>query len=411
MQTLDKASMLEQETEADRTHGGGAHRFIGDSPRWSHLLVSHPKFLLRCVMWGFLLSILVAFLLPVYYKSETAILPPQQAQSLSSSMLGQIAPLIALTGKDVGLKNPSDLYVAFLQSQAISDEIIMKFRLQEVYDQKRISDARKTLEDRTVVAAGKDGLIRVSVEDRDQHRAVLLANEYTKQLYVLNQRLAITEASQRRLFFGEEMQKAKADVSNAEVQLKKIQESTGLIQLDAQSKAIISSMATLRAEVAAKEVELRSMELFSTQQNPEYRLLEQQTDALRAQLAKAENSPVAGKGDIMIPTGNVPGVGLEYMRRVRDVQYYEGIFELLAKQYEIAKIDEAKTAPVIQVVDGATISDKKSRPNRPLILALGTFGSLIAGFLWLAMRNNRDLAGSSELSIDVFHALWRELRG
>jgi uncharacterized protein involved in exopolysaccharide biosynthesis len=371
------------------------------------LIARNKRLLLRCALYSFLGSILIAFLMPVYYSGETGILPPQQTQSMASSALGQLAPLMALSGKDFGLKNPADMYVALLQSRTVADAIVEKFHLQDVYKESRASDARKTLEDHTVVAAGKDGIIRVSYEDKDQHRAVLIANEFTRQLYRLNQQFAITEASQRRVFFGEEMKQAKNDLFDAEMRLKKTQETTGLIQLDSQAKAIISSVATLRAQVAAKEVELHSMQLFSTDANPEYLLIKQQLSGLRAQLAKAETAPVAGNGDIMVPTGSVPKAGLEFMRSYRDVQYYQTIFELLAKQYEIAKIDEAKSAPILQVVDQAVLPDRHSKPHRSLYIAIGFVGGVMLSVFFLALFERRPGMADE----NIFRILWREIQG
>ena len=353
---------------------------------WIKLLSENRALLWRGLLYGLLLSTLTAFLLPDYYSGLTSILPPQQTTSLANSSLGQLAPLMALAGKDIGLKNPSDLYVALLQSHSVEDALINRFNLQDVYGESKISEARKKLEKRTTVVAGKDGIIRLEIEDKDQHRAVLMAGEYIRQLYKMNQQFAITEAAQRRVFFGDEMKKAKSDLTDAEVALKKTQESTGLIKLDSQAKAIISSVATLRAQIAAKEVESHSMEVFSTESNPEYNLLQQEISALRAQLRKAENSSVTGNGDIMVPTGSVPGVGLEYMRRYRDVQFSQSIFELLAKQYEIAKVDEAKTAPVLQVVDEPSLPDKISSPKRTWFISGGTVSALFLVIVWLFAR-------------------------
>jgi capsule polysaccharide export protein KpsE/RkpR len=362
---------------------------------WVKLCAENKALIWRALLYGFLLSTLVAFLMPDYYSGVTSFLPPQQTTSLANSTLGQLAPLMALAGKDIGLKNPSDLYVSLLQSRTVEEAIINKFDLQEIYGESKISEARKKLEKRTTVVAGKDGIIRLEVEDKDQHRAVLIAGEYTRMLYKMNQKFAVTEAAQRRIFFADEMKKAKDDLADAEVALKKTQESTGLFQLDSQAKAIISSVATLRAQIAAKEVELHSMEVFSTSSNPEYSLMQQQIAGLREQLHKAENSSVAGNGNIMVPTGSVPAVGLEYMRRYRDVQFYQAIFELLAKQYEIAKVDEAKTAPVLQLVDQPSLPDKISSPKRSWLISGGTLLVPLLMMGWIFVKSR---------AMDVWHS-------
>jgi len=178
--------------------------------------------------------------------------------------------------------------------------------------------------------------------------------------------------------------------------LKETEQKTGLIQLDGQAKAIIESVVKLRALMAAKEVELHAMRLFSTEQNPDVQLGEQQLSGLRAQLALLEKQsagPADGLGDVQVPTGSVPEAGLQYVRKLRDVKYAETLFELLAKQYEAARLDEAKTAAVIQVLDPAVEPDRKSSPRRSLIVALaallGLFSSCMYGLIADAVHRMR----------------------
>ncbi|MCU1284856.1 MAG: hypothetical protein JWO13_1206 [Acidobacteriales bacterium] len=350
------------------------------------LAAAHKKLAGQIILACALSSVILAFILPVYYTAETRILPPQQTQSIANSMLGQFGPLASLAGKDLGLKNPSDIYVALLQSRSIADSIIQRFNLLQVYGEGKISNAREKLADHSRISAGKDGVISVAVEDKISTRAAQIANAYIEELYKVNQRLAITEASQRRLFFANELVSAKNQLADAEVELKKTQENTGLIQLDAQAKAIIESLATLGAQIAAKEVQLRSMQSFATDQNPDYHRAKEELSALQSQLAKLQKSQSPGNGNIMVATAEVPKAGLEYLRKLRDVKYYETIYELIAKQYEIAKIDEAKSAPTVQVVDSAIEPDQRSRPKRLWVIASGFTLGLFLSIGWIFLR-------------------------
>ena len=194
---------------------------------------------------------------------------------------------------------------------------------------------------------------------------------------------------------------AKNNLADAEQALKETEQKTGLIQLDGQAKAIIESVVKLRAVMAAKEVELHAMRLFSTEQNPDLLMAEQQLSGLRAQLTLLEKQSGAGEGseaggvagNVQVPVGNVPEAGLQYIRKLREVKYAEALFELLAKQYEAARLDEAKTAAVIQVLDPAVEPDRKSWPPRSLIAGLGAlfgfFGSCVYGLLADALDRMR----------------------
>lgn len=345
------------------------------------------------------LAAIISLLLPNYYTAETKILPPQQNQSLAASMLGQLGPLAGLAGRDLGLKNPMDMYVAMLQSRTVADALISKFDLLKLYSKKRMTDARAELEDRTLISAGKDGLIYVSIEDRDPNRAAEMANAYVDQLSALTHNLALSEASQRRLFFEQELQKAKDELSRAEQDLRKTEETTGLIQLDSQSKVILESIAQLQAQITAKEVQLRGMRSFATEENPDLMRLQQELEALRSQLAKLQRSETPEKGNIYIPTGKVPSAGLEYVRKFREVKYRETIFELLAKQFEAARMDEAKNVAIIQVVDKAVPPEKKSRPKRALIVLASMLLAFFAAVgIVILQEINRKLRNDPERS-------------
>ena len=254
-----------------------------------------------------------------------------------------------------------------------------------MYRDKKMSDGRRDLESATSIVLGKEGFITISVEDKDRSRAPQIANAYVEQLRKLTQDLAVTEAGHRRLFFERQLELTKNKLADAEQALKETEQKTGLIQLDGQAKAIIESVVKLRALIAAKEVELHARRLFSTEQNPDVMLGEQLLSGLRTQLVLLERQS-GGPGNIQVPVGNVPEAGLQYVRKLRDVKYAETIFEILAKQYEAARLDEAKTGAIIQVLDPAIEPDRKSSPPRSLIVVivtlLGFFGS--AGCILLA---------------------------
>jgi uncharacterized protein involved in exopolysaccharide biosynthesis len=332
-----------------------------------------------------LLAVVVTLLSPNTYTAETKILPPQQSQSIAATMMGQLGPLAGLATKDLGFKSPSDVYVAILESRTVGDALVDRFQLQQIYKEDKRTDTLEKLAKRSKVSTGKDNLITVAVEDKDPKRAAAIANAYIEELYKLNQKLAITEASQRRLFFERELEQSKNRLRDAELALKTTQEKTGLIQLDGQAKAIIEAVAVVRAQVAAKEVQLRSMQSFGTSQNPDVQRAEVELAALRAQLAKLQRGQTVGQGDIQVPTGSVPEAGMAYIEKLRDVKYNETVYEVLAKQYEIAKIDESKNASVIQVMDVAVPPEKKSGPKRMLIVLFSTMAGCFLSICWAFM--------------------------
>ena len=325
-------------------------------------------------------SIIISLLLPKEFTATTTILPPQQNSSMGAalaSQLGNLGGVAALAGGSLGIKSPADMIVSMLRSRTVEDGMVQRFGLIQEYHSKLPSDARKSFEKYAKIdGSGKDGLIRISVDDRDPNRAAELANGYVDQFRKLSEHLAITEASQRRLFFEEQLETAKNNLADAEESLKLTEQKTGLIQLDSQARALIESAAQLRAQITAKEVQIKSLGTFATDENAQLVQAQQELDSLRAQLVKLGGSESGGEANLIVPRGKVPEAGLEYVRKLRDVKYYETIFDILARQYEVAKLDEARQGALIQVVDPAIPPDRRSFPMRGLIV----IGATVVGF-------------------------------
>ncbi|MGC1423103.1 MAG: Wzz/FepE/Etk N-terminal domain-containing protein [Terracidiphilus sp.] len=330
-----------------------------------------------------ILAIIISLVLPKRYTATVTLLPPQQGSSIGaglSSQLGSLGGMAALAGGSLGLKSPNDMYVALFKSRTVEDAMAERFGLMQEYHAKHLSDAGKLFEGHTKVdASGKDGLIRISVDDSDPQRAAMLANGYVDQFRNMSQHLAITEAAQRRLFFEQQLQQAKENLANAEEALKKTQESTGLIEPEGQAHALIESATALRAQIASKEVEIESMRTFATGENSQVVQAQQELESLRAQLAKLLGSNNPSDATLMLPKGRVPEAGLEYLRKFRDVKYYETMFDILARQFEAAKLDEAKQGALIQVVDPAVPPDWRSFPRRGLIVIVATLVGFVFG--------------------------------
>lgn len=355
------------------------------------LVARHKRFLTTAVVGAAIVSIVIVLLLPPSFRGTARVLPPQQSQSAASLMLGQLGnQLGSLAGGALGLKNPSDLYIGMIKSRTIADALVQRFRLKELYKAKTLEDARKRLERVTAVLGSKDGIITIDVEDEDPNRAAALANAYVEELIRLSQALAITEASRRRLFLEGQLKQAKEQLHQAELIMRQTQEKTGLIKLEEQGKAIIDSIARLQAQVMAKEVQVAAMRAFATDQNPDLLLAQRELAELRAQASKADREQGAESRGIFVPARRVPEVGLEYLRSYRDVKYHEVIFELVAKQYEIAKIDEAKDAAIIQILDAAVAPEKKYKPNRVAISVVVTGLSAFISLLWVFFSEAKD---------------------
>lgn len=353
------------------------------------VLMRHKKLVIGLPIATGLVAMAISLIMTPIFTSTVKIMPPQQQQGsgLAAAMLGQLGGLAGAAGGIAGLKNPNDLYVGMLKSRTIADNLIARFKLKERYKSVTMDDARKALDAATDIDNGKkDGLISISVNDEDPKFAAELANAYVDELTKLNQTIAVTDAAKRRLFFEKQLTDAKDRLADAEAALRKTQEKTGMIQPEGQVQAIISGIAQLKATISAKEVQLKAMRTFATAQNPDLLRAQEELHGLQAQLAKLEKNQPNQDGDFMVPTGKLPEVGVEYVRSLRNVKYYETLFEMLAKQYELAKIDEARESAVIQVLDKAVPAARKSKPKRASITLLGLLGGAMLGVLAAFIR-------------------------
>ncbi|HZY74340.1 MAG TPA: GNVR domain-containing protein, partial [Edaphobacter sp.] len=321
------------------------------------------------------------------YTAEAVFLPPQNTPGSGMAQLASQLGSLGAIGALGGIKNSGEMYVGILGSRTIADTLVKRFDLQKVYKTKRLSDTEKVLKRRSKFVSGKDTLITISVEDHDPKRAADIANGYLDALHDQNGRLALTDSAQKRLFFGQQLEREKNALEDAEVELKKTQEQTGLIVPSGQALAEIQASSEIRAQITSRQVELAALQQSATNQNPLVVRLQTEIVGLQQQLQKLQSG--TGRrppGSIQVPTAKVPELALEYVRKQREVKYHETLFALIAKQYESARLDESRDAPLLQVVDTASVPDKKSGPPRLLILlASGILGGL-AGAGWVITR-------------------------
>jgi uncharacterized protein involved in exopolysaccharide biosynthesis len=314
----------------------------------------------------------ISFAIPPTYTASTRFLPPQQQQSMAASMLASLGSLGGLAGAAAGLKNPADQYVAFLKSRSIADSLIEKFKLQERYEEPYKDDTVKQLQSLVRISGGKDGLITVEAEDREAAFAAQLANAHVEELGKLLSRLAVTEAQQRRLFFEKQLFQVKDKLTAAEQALQASGVNASALKSD--PKAAVTVVAQLQAQVTAQEVKIAAMRGYLTDTAPQLKQAMNELSALHAQLDKAENS------------SNTRDSDADYVARYREFKYQETLFELFSKQYELAKVDEAREGAVIQVVDVAQAPERKSKPKKALISILSTLGSGFALLMFVFIR-------------------------
>jgi len=360
------------------------------------VVADHLRLLVLGPLAAGLAALGISFAIAPTFTASVKFLPPQQQQSAAASMLANLGALGGLAGAASGLKNPSDQYLAFIKSRSVQDALIERFGLMNRYEVELRQDARKSLEGATRASSGKDGLITVEIDDKDPKFAAELANAHVEELQKLLARLAVTEAQQRRMFFEKQLQQVKGSLTQAEQALK----SSGVnaSALKASPQAAVEAVARLRASITAQEIKIASLRGYLSESAPEFRQALTELGAMRAQLARAEQqeAPVAG--------------GSDYIGRYRDFKYYETLFELFAKQYELARVDESREGAVIQVLDAAQPPERKSKPKKALIAIITTLATGFALLLFVFVRQALINAGRDQESAEKIGRLKTALR-
>ncbi len=349
------------------------------------LVMAERKYtIILATVIGLLLGMVVVLLMHPVFTAKALILSPQQGQS-SAGLISQLGSLASLTGLGSGAaKDPNDLYLGILQSNTVADAMIKRLGLQAVYHSRRLSDARFRLAGNSKFVSEKGGMISVTVKDEDPHRAAEIANAYVDELHTLNSHLVIGEASVRRNFFSQQLALEKDRLTDAEIALKQTEEATGAVAPTGQTGVVISQVAQLQSQIISREVQLDAMRTSSTDQNPDVVRSNRELEGLREQLRQLESAHTGRHvaGDISLSSRLIPEAQLNYLRKQRDVQYHTLIFDLIARQFEAARLDEAKASPVIQLLDPAETPDRKSGPFRALWTLIGG----ILGFLFGCSR-------------------------
>ena len=370
-------------------------------------LAARKRLIIGMTLLGSVLAAILAFNMPNMYSATAVIMPPAQQRSSLASLFGALAPAAGAMAGGAGgdlLRSPSDLYMALLSSRSVMDPIVEEMKLAEYYESKTFTAARLRLMDRTKLASGKDTLIQITVQDPDPAKAAAIANAYIDNLYKLNSRLAVTESAQRRVFFEKQLEAEKKELADAEAAMKGFQERTGLVQVASQSELVIRTIAQLKAEITSREVALEGIQYSATDQNPEVGRLRTEIASLKGRLRQMESS--AAKGGAGLAASGLPGAGLDYMRALRQLRYHESLYEVLARQLESARIDEAKQATVVQVVDYAKPPEMKSGPRRlAYVLAGGLSQAILAACIVLTRKTLAEPARSVRFET-LINALW-----
>ena len=354
-----------------------------------------------------IVALVVAFLLPPVYTARTTLLAPgSQQQGGGAAALAALGALGGLAPSGLGGRSPDELYVALLKSDSVQHALADRFDLKTHYDVASYEALKRALPTYIRVSSDKkSGVITVEVDDKSAQFAADLANAHLTEITKLMGRLAVSEAQLRRVFFEKQLSETKENLVKAEQSLRLVQEKSGVIVLDKQAEALIGGAALLRAQVSEREVQLKVLRTSATEQNPDVMRLTSELRALRGELARMESTQGGTAGSAVdLPVGRIPEAAIDYVRARRELKLQETLLEGMIRQYEIAKLDEAKEGQAVQQVDVALPPDYKSKPSRALIVLASAMIALLLASAWVIVRRYASLVRAADPERE---AAWR----
>lgn len=359
---------------------------LGNGPQppslldYLEVLARRWKMIVGITLGAAIITAIITLFLPNIYTAKTMIIPGEDDKGGMGALMAQLGGLAAMAGAPVGAKTTGDLYVTMLKSEAIKDPIIDRFKLMERYKASYRVDVYKKLDTSAVITLGKkDGVITISVDEKDPKLAAELANAYVDELGRLTARLNMSKASDNRGFLEKRLAEAKAELARAEDALKAFQTEHKAISVTDQAKATIEGVAQLRAQLAVQEVQLGTLRQQFTDNSQEVKTAKSAIASLRGQIAGLEGK---GGASSSIPNiGNMPQLGQEYLRLMRDFKIQEALLEMLTKQYEVAKVSEAKDTSPFSVLQKAQVPERKSRPARAKAVKVALFIALMGSVI------------------------------
>ena len=357
----------------------------GSSVAHLRLLWEHRRSLARAGFCGLLASMLIAFLIPPRYESTARLMPPDSNQTgglamAAAALSGGAGGMGSIATEMLGLKSTSDIFVGILSSRTVQDKLIQQFDLKKLYGDRRMEDARKDLAERTGIGVDrKSQIITLTVSDHDPKRAAAMGEAYVAELNRLVAELSTSSARRERIFLEERLKDVSRDLEVAEKEFSQFSSKNTAIDIKEQGKAMVEAAATLQGQYIAAQSELEGLKQVYTDNNVRVRSVRARISELKRQLEKLggkgeqASEPSGQQPDFLYPSiRKLPLLGVTYADLYRRTRVQEAVFETLTKEYEVAKVQEAKEIPTVKVLDQPNIPGKKSFPPRLVITFMGT---------------------------------------
>ena len=375
------------------------------------VLVKWRKFILITFLIFVAVAVVVALVLPVKYTSTATILPPEGQSGSDLGFLSMLTDLPVNLPSLPGMVTPADLYLAILRSRNVREAVIKRLDLMDYFHVSYMTDALQKLDNVTFFDKTEENIIVVQATERTPQFAQKIVQTFLEELDRVNRETRKTSAYHTREFLEKRLQEVEQQMRQAAQRIRDFQEKHKVINLEEQTKSAIEMAAQLQGQIALKEVQLHIAEKAMEPTHPEVRRLRYELEELRKQLDKIETGAGLSKDDYILPFSKVPDLGMQYVFLTKDLEVFKTVYKVLTQQYEQAKIQEKKDTPTLNILDQPSLPDRKSKPQRRLIVMVAALLSFVVSFL--AVFFLEYLARLQRVDERKYNALvhsWAELR-
>jgi len=386
------------------------------------ILWSERNFLFRLSVLGLSLGLAIAFCVPVRYTSTARLMPPsyQPASSLAiaAGSAGPFPGSRAITDDLLGVRSASELLVGILQSRPVQDPIIQQFDLRHAYGVVRMADARVALASQVSLSVDrKNQIVAIAVTDQSPQRARDIARAYVDQLNLLVSDLSTSSARRERIFLEDRLKQVNQDLENAEREFSQFASKNSTVDVKEQGRTMVESAATIQGQLISTQSELEGLRQVYTDSNVRVRALRARIAELQAQLGKlggkdqgATLGPSSAAADLYSSIRKLPLLGMTYADLYRRVRVQEEVYEVLTREYELAKVQEAREIPTVKVLEPPDVPESKTFPSRRLMGVSGMFVACVGGVVFLLVSKSWHTRDPHDLGKLVMTEIWVDLK-
>lgn len=362
------------------------------------LIYRWRKFLFIHLLVVAITSVVISLIIPKTFNSSATILP-EGGSSIVSAVLpaemteGLGSALGSLTGNSGEATNK---IMSILKSRELATDVVEEFDLMQRFDAATIEDAIQAYREMVFVTIDDELMIRISVnaktdffssDEEEQSTSEFAHDVATYVSIALDERfteLSVEKARFERELVEQRFEQNKEDLEDAEEALRDFSLKNSLVALPRQIEAAVETAANLEAQIITNEIELASLRQTFGNERSEVKQKEIAINQAKNRLNEIKLFGSTEDSLRLFPSFQAaPDLLMEFVELQRELEVQNSLYELLVRQYEQLKLQEARQSPSLQFIDTPAVPTKRSSPTRSLLVIFLCVIGAVAGIAYI----------------------------